>query len=126
MAYADASSSQWYNVCSSGGVNAYTYGNTYNGPACNDYDFWGGTNYTTLPVGHMTDCHGPDPYAGVFDMTGNVTEWEDSCSASTGETDNCRLRGGTFGAAQNVLGCNYLYTLPRNTISVAFGFRCCT
>lgn len=33
-------------------------------------------------------------YAGLYDMSGNVEEWDDSCKASTGPDDYCRLRGG--------------------------------
>ena len=29
-------------------------------------------------------------------MSGNVAEWEDSCDASTGATDTCLARGGSF------------------------------
>ena len=31
-------------------------------------------------------------------MSGNVWEWEDSCNASSGASDQCRLEGGRTGS----------------------------
>ena len=34
--------------------------------------------------------------SGIYDMSGNVWEWEDSCSGNTGKNDSCQARGGAY------------------------------
>jgi hypothetical protein len=90
--YHDANSglSQWYSACTSGGINVYPYGNTYNSATCNGL---GAGTYATVAVGTMTSCQSiVNGYAGVYDLIGNVDEWEDSCDSF----DLCRIRGGSF------------------------------
>jgi formylglycine-generating enzyme required for sulfatase activity len=49
------------------------------------------------PVAHEATCHN---MAGIFDMNGNVWEWENSCGAyspgDAGAQDSCLVRGGAF------------------------------
>jgi hypothetical protein len=47
--------SQWYNACSSHGVNQYPYGNTYADAACNNY------NGAPLPVASLPACQDQVP-----------------------------------------------------------------
>src|SRR5262249_40663852 len=70
-----ASESEWYNACSRGGQHAYPYGDTYDPRACNGLEYGAGTG-PQLPVGSLSSCTGG--FAGLFDMSGNVSEWEDS------------------------------------------------
>lgn len=97
--FANASLSQWYSACTSMGTLDYPYGDAYNPIACNGIDYWNAqtsSTWTTTPVGYLQSCQAPVPYAGVYDMSGNVWEWEDSCdSTSTGATAHCRIRGGS-------------------------------
>ncbi len=89
--YADATASQWYRACSSGGVNAYPYGNTYQPSTCDGFDFWNDNTSTmqTVAVGSLASCVTSEVgYAGVYDLSGNVWEWEDSCSAA-GSSATC-------------------------------------
>src|SRR6185437_5545544 len=71
--YGDPNESQWYNACSNGGTTSFPYGNDYVAGDCN-----GGA--TVAAVGTTPGCQGlTSPYFGIFDMSGNVKEWEDHC-----------------------------------------------
>ena len=116
----DSKSSQWYNVCSSNSQNGYPYGTTYSGTTCNGKDAGNGT---TVPVGSLSGCqssvHG---YEGVFDLSGNVKEWEDSCNAY----GSCRQRGGSFYYYSGAVACGNDYSNSRDLQYVDLGFRCCS
>jgi hypothetical protein len=122
--YANASLSQWYNACASGGANkTYPYGNTYQGNYCNGQDD-GLEPMTTTPVGSMTTCQSSvSGYQGVYDLSGNVGEWEDSCNGAD-QWAGCRVRGGTPGADAVHLSCAYGIDAPRRS-GGGFGIRCC-
>jgi formylglycine-generating enzyme required for sulfatase activity len=122
--YANASLSQWYHACVSDGANStYVYGNTYQPYYCN------GTDYgarTTVPAGSMPNCQSSvSGYHGVYDLTGNVYEWEDSCDEE-GLGGFCRLRGGTFYGSDVVLRCAGSDYLVRGLVLNNIGFRCCS
>jgi formylglycine-generating enzyme len=82
-------------------------------------------------VGTRPQCKSPSPgYAHVFDLSGNVEEWEDSCekSADTGAfTDACRTRGGSFETPRDDTRCDAVPTSARqrSDVSPTLGFRCC-
>jgi formylglycine-generating enzyme required for sulfatase activity len=121
--YADATKSEWFNVCSVGGTLTYPYGSTYSGLACNGSD---NGEAATVPVGSKATCKGG--YAGLFDLSGNVAEWEDSCNGTAGPDDACRLRGGSFryGLLVSSLRCDDPGTINRSiSHNPEFGFRCC-
>ena len=124
--YAKASASQWYNACVSGSAaNTYPYGKTYNATACNGANY--GTalgTHATVAVGSLPSCQASAPYAGVYDLSGNVNEWEDSCDAD-GQWANCRLRGGYFSYVGDFLVCGLDDSSPRGYANYAIGFRCC-
>lgn len=126
--YADAAKSQWFNACSANGAKAFPYGNTYDGQSCNgwDYNF---PNNATVPVGSIAACQSSEGgYNGVYDLSGNVWEWEDSCNGASGHLDECRLRGGSFqsGTGVDYLRCDFDYFMHRNIDSWFVGFRCCS
>ncbi len=119
--YASASTSQWYAACSSGGTGEYPSW------ACNVWVAGSGTD-TTVPVGSMSACQSSVPgYAGVYDLTGNVSEWEDSCNGVQGADDVCQLRGGSYGSYHS--SCDLEGGRRRGAQDGSFdgiGFRCCS
>ncbi len=120
--YDDATQSQWYRVCSSGGADTYPYGNTYQETYCDGFSSW-----QTVAVGSLANCvTSTSGYAGAYDLSGNVFEWEDSCNG-TGESAGCLGRGGSFGFyGGNMLTCDGYRYLFRNEVLDVVGFRCCS
>jgi formylglycine-generating enzyme len=114
----------WVVACSSTGTYAAGYGP---GPVidiCNDYTV---AAASTVPVASKPGCHPPagSPFDGVFDMIGNVAEWVDDCSASTGATDVCRPRGLSFGNGAAAPICAQYTYAKRSAALDNLGFRCC-
>lgn len=132
--YMNENTSQWYNACASGSAaNNYPYGKTYysatmSGPpyysatACNGPELGNGS---TTAVGSLSGCQASGPYAGVYDLSGNVSEWEDSCN-STGQSAFCHFRGGNFFLSGDFLACNCDIYGERQSTSSGIGFRCCS
>lgn len=116
----NASVSQWYNACSAGGTKLYPYGNAYDfGSKCNDLDY---NASATLPTGGQAFCQGG--YPNLFDMSGNVREWEDDCDTS----DQCAQRGGGYldwDKSSPSAKCTSAELAPRMNKSNERGFRCC-
>jgi len=131
--FADASKSAWYRACSHAGDFDLPYGNVYSGEKCVGLD---NTAIHPLAVPH-TDCEGG--YSGLYDMSGNVAEWEDSCAADAAASDQCLIRGGSYldtnqsvGSSpsllcnSNVHGSPLAATKARSTRDKEIGFRCCS
>ncbi len=120
---ADATLSQWYNACTSGDRNDYPYGDTYQAVTCNGGDAGKGK---VLEVKTKPGCQSSVAgYEGVFDLSGNVWEWEDSCQSSTGVGDYCRVRGAAYYGDSGNLLCRGAYHEERAFNSNALGIRCC-
>lgn len=121
----DATKSQWYNACSSGGVYKHPYGDEYQPGICND----GETGQPDwVRVGSLDQCQSTvDGYEGVYDLSGNVTEFEDSCEGTTGPQDECRARGGSFNLFDPMFECAIgIGTFGRGMVARDTGFRCCS
>jgi len=125
--YALARESQWYNACSAGGTKTYPYGDSYRGSTCNGYERGAGG---VVAVAEMAACEGG--YPGLFDMSGNVDEWEDSCAAATGADDQCQFRSGSYNdSLPNArLNCDWAanetgWFGTRASSGPNLGFRCC-
>jgi formylglycine-generating enzyme required for sulfatase activity len=119
--YADAEHSEWFAACSSHGMYDFPYGDSWIADQCVDS---GGS----MVVASALTCQAPAPYDCVFDMSGNVREWENSCSDDA-DTALCRLRGGFYGdSAVAALACSADSSLQRTgaEISRGVGFRCCS
>jgi len=128
--FADATKSQWYNVCSSGGLNKYPYGATYNATYCDGKDY-NTTVQGTVTAGSLSHCQSSTAgFTGVYDLSGNVREWEDSCSTGTdasGDDTTCRVRGGDYYATGAQLACDFSDGAQRSLAGYnAVGFRCCS
>jgi formylglycine-generating enzyme required for sulfatase activity len=105
---------EWYAACSKFGANAYPYGTTYSASSCND------NTAAPTAVGTFKACEGS--VSGLFDMTGNVYEFIDSCAAG-GET--CRSVGGDYAIGSSASCTATLDTPPVTQAGAAVGFRCC-
>jgi formylglycine-generating enzyme required for sulfatase activity len=121
----DPTKSQWYNACSSGGKYDYPYGDEYDqGTKCNDADR-DKDHYTV--AGSLPGCQSPDPaFAGVFDLSGNLWEWEDSCDGNEGPADDCMSRGGSNLSGEGYCTCSHRGGWDRNQLALNLGFRCCS
>jgi formylglycine-generating enzyme len=146
----DATKDQWYQACTSNNpaANIFPYGATYQDQTCNGYAY---LSSGKINVATDAGCHAASaPYNAVFDMSGNVDEWEDSCgqvsgggTSGDGRNDNCRSRGGSYGDGADppgsggdtpfFLSCGAdwggdsttLGYQKRTTKTDFLGFRCC-
>lgn len=124
----DPTKSEWFAACSADGTLDFPYGNTVQTNACNTL----GNGAAVVGAGWFAQCEGG--YPGLFDMVGNVEEWEDACEI-TGDSagDNCQLRGGAFWAdaatpTKDYARCssNLERAPDRDAAAHDWGFRCCT
>jgi hypothetical protein len=113
----DARRSEWYNACSKGGQLAYPYGNQYQQGRCVD-------RLASSPrqVGSYGNCVGG--YFGIYDMSGNLGEWENECAMGPGG-DQCGTRGGNYNDQTNFLSCGSVVARGRTSRFNTIGFRCC-
>ncbi len=131
LGYDDPAKSEWFHACSHNqdGLHTYPYGNAYDTSACNGSDYHDAGQ--GLPVTSLPSCQGG--YPGLFDMSGNINEWEDSCYPSapdsggpTGPNDACLVRGGSFLYKPAELRCDFAVRAPRNFLAGDVGIRCCS
>lgn len=155
---ANATVSAWFNACTAQGALVYPYGNTFDGTKCNTdgvgvpgagttrtsgfgfaanlddgvYDVANSdaTGKITGPL--HTACQGGS--TGIYQMSGNVAEWENSCDGASA-TSKCRVRGGSYASAssadQTCAALRDVERMPAATGDPAtdplkdIGFRCC-
>jgi formylglycine-generating enzyme required for sulfatase activity len=111
-----------YVACSINASRIYPYGNTFDPTACNGIEHDAGH---ALPVGSLPGCQGGVP--GLFDMSGNVEEWQDSCGSDAGLSDLCLNGNGSFmhGTPPTGTRCDFGDSAARNSLLPDVGIRCC-
>ena len=122
--FAQATQSVWMSACSANGTKNYPYGATFEAGACNIATIDASAN--VAPVTSFTACTGSLP--GMFDMVGNIKEWDNACSPSgDAAADQCRRRGAGFDDPGNPANktCAWDETDTRDHQSFTSGVRCC-
>ena len=122
----DPTESQWFAACSKVGARDYPYEGGYQAARCNDEAVYPGD------VGSYEGCEGG--FEGIFDMSGNVAEWEDACADNPGtpsEDQSCTLRGGAFynqgqPASLTCAVPDAPMQSMRKSAGHTVGFRCCS
>ncbi|MBX3128248.1 MAG: SUMF1/EgtB/PvdO family nonheme iron enzyme [Polyangiaceae bacterium] len=109
------SKSQWHRACTMAGQRQFPYGSVFSTNACNGAE---SSTTLTIPVGDKATCQGG--YSNIFDMSGNVREWEDACSGTT-----CPERGGGYLDFEAALRCDSAALVQRMSVHKERGFRCC-
>ncbi len=121
--YSDPEVSEWHAACTSGGKYEYTYGDVFDTDICRDANADDYTTWGMADAGSFEQCHSPEPgYAKLLDLSGHVSEWDNSCSE-----DGCRIRGGSFEHNSYGTRCAMGKELawPRLQTAGSVGFRCC-
>ncbi len=125
--FADFHQDQWYNACTADGTNVYPYSSSnYRPAACNGIDSVDGGSPGPQSPSNLQGCLGGE--TGLLEMSGNVAEWENACDGTTGNSDNCLIRGGSYLDGATKLRCDSGGTpvsQPRDYQGPDVGFRCC-
>jgi hypothetical protein len=112
----------WSFACTSGATSVYPYGAGYDPAKCV-------TEVTSVaPTKSKATCVGTSaPFSQVFDMSGNVAEWEDDCpiKGASSEADLCVARGGEYSSSGTDATCSADQPTQRNSTLGTLGFRCC-
>lgn len=112
--------SEWTAICSADGDRKLPYGNDYLPGRCHD------SGNGPAAVGATLGCEGG--YPGVFDLSGNVSEWQDACDdaqGASGGNDLCAVMGGAWSSDPRDLECDRAQEARRQSASADRGFRCC-
>jgi formylglycine-generating enzyme required for sulfatase activity len=127
--YNNAEKDQFEYACSADGKQQYVYADTYDPKACNTG--CAGTACHTIVVASNPKCQGAQntvAFPGVFDLNGNVAEWDGVC-ASADPAAQCHVRGGDMQASATASTCDYgtgTALVPRDKPEPTVGFRCCS
>ena len=113
----DPAQSEWHFACTKNGALPYPYGPVPSNFACVGLD---NSNFLVQQAaGSVTSCQGG--YSGLYDMSGNASEWEDSCNVS----NECYARGGHYLSKPAELACAAQAKFTRMSREQSRGFRCC-
>ena len=112
--YKDPTLSQWLAACTREGAQTFPYGNTYQAGTCADS--------TVSLVETHAGCVGGVP--GVYDMSGNLWEWTDTCASSDPQAF-CSVMGGAFDSTPTELTCVSQRNWTRTSTAANIGVRCC-
>jgi formylglycine-generating enzyme required for sulfatase activity len=107
---------EWFVACAGAdGGRSYPYGTAYNVDTCVT------EQNATSDVGSRPACRTPE---GVLDLSGNASEWLDSC-ASEGLGADCYFHDGDYARAGQAT-CAATKPLARTSSTAQLGFRCCS
>ncbi len=114
--------STWQIACEGPQGFLYPYGPAYKATSCNGADT--GLGKPDL-VGNLNTCRTID--AGIYDMSGNVAEWDNECTRGGGDVrqDRCIIRGGAYNSPAAALTCVATRNEERQQKLPDVGFRCC-
>lgn len=118
---ANAAASEWFAACTGPRGLSYPYGDASDDALCNGSAF-APSDMGPKSVEHTPSCEGGFP--GLFNMSGNVAEWERSCSGS-GSAEACLVRGGAFSDGPYELACNGSRSMASDAVAADVGIRCC-
>lgn len=115
----DGGANAWTYACSANGTKLYPYGAAYDAGACNTEQ---SGSAAPAPVKSFPGCEGG--YAGIFDMSGNAWEWDDTCEPG-GPSASCHVRGGSLARGEDEVRCTTSVGTPRDDDTGNNGIRCC-
>lgn len=108
----------WNPACRGPNQTNYPYGDSEVQERCNDG--WRSLG-DTINTGSASDCKGTGFASSLFDMSGNLAEWTDSCSG----TSDCPVIGGSYENILDLTSCNSRISVDVLSTNADFGFRCC-
>lgn len=117
-------SKEWLAACRGSDNRAFPYGPEFQPSRCHvgSYENPGPGGRSTIAAGSVTECVGGLP--GLFDMSGNVSEWVADCKG-----DYCKFRGAAYVGNEPVeyfAGCGEVCSGNDKTLrSGTVGVRCC-
>ncbi|MEO7095028.1 MAG: SUMF1/EgtB/PvdO family nonheme iron enzyme [Polyangiales bacterium] len=116
----DDRSSELNFACGNGVGSTFPYGTSYDVAKCNT------ESTRVVDVASRKECHGPAaPYDAIFDLVGNVAEWEDACEVGLDGKMECSYRGGSFASSLERLPCASNDQAVVETDHPGIGIRCC-
>lgn len=128
-----AGGSQWILACTNDGMSTYPYAGSAVAGRCVDKKY-PSTDPGIQPVKSATLCEGG--VAGLFDMAGNVSEWQNNCieakASADGKEDQCDAYGGARSSETAETSCvaaaspgDTAARFSRAQFASDNGFRCC-
>lgn len=118
---ANGAASEWYAACSGLSETIYPYGDAASSTKCNASGY-APSDMGPRDVETLSECEGS--VGGLYNMSGNVSEWEWSCS-STSVNATCSTRGGSYQDGPYEVRCTGSINMGRMDAQKTVGFRCC-
>ena len=122
--------SEFMNACTQGGKTTYPYGDTYQPGVCIDQSRVKQHGATAMDVTDTASrrCHGTaTPFNAVSDLSGSVTEWQDTCYKQPNAGWICLMSGTAWNnEPPTAQACaDYVTGADMQTLNPYSGFRCC-